>query len=80
MVALAAMALSHPIHTADCERSFSAQNRVASSLRNRLMTEHCDQLMRVMTEGGKLGEYDFQLGLSKWWNVKDCVIFRSVKQ
>lgn len=51
MQKLAGLALCHPIHTADCERSFSPQNLITTKLRCRLSGEHVDELMRVMIEG-----------------------------
>ena len=51
---LAALALAHPVHTSDCERAFSCQNRITTPLRNRLSSTHCDQLMRVKIEGRHL--------------------------
>lgn len=76
---LAALALSHPIHTADCERAFSAQNHVISPLRNRLSPEHCDQLMRLMIEGGgqKDPKIDFNAAVKYWREKKDRHLFRS---
>ena len=47
MIKLAHLALSSPAHTADCERGFSAQNLLLTSLRNRLSPENQDMLMRV---------------------------------
>ena len=45
---LAALALTHPVHMADCERTFSSQNHIVSPLRNRTTSEHCEEIMRVM--------------------------------
>ena len=36
LVKLAVLALPCPVQTADCERGFSAQNRILTALRNRL--------------------------------------------
>ena len=48
---LVALALVHPVHTSDCERAFSGQNRITTPLRNRLSPTHCDQLMLVKIKG-----------------------------
>ena len=39
LLKLAAMALTLPIHTADCERGFSLQNNLKNCQRNRLLQE-----------------------------------------
>ncbi|XP_062594213.1 uncharacterized protein LOC134255715, partial [Saccostrea cucullata] len=72
---LAAIALGHPIHTADCERSFSSQNLVTTKLRCRLSGEHIDELMRVMLEGPCLQNFDFASALTDWRNAKCRIIF-----
>ncbi|WAR21375.1 hypothetical protein MAR_015349 [Mya arenaria] len=51
---LASLALTHPVHTSDCERAFSSQNSVTTPLRNRLSPEHCEQLMRIMIQAPSL--------------------------
>jgi len=56
---LGALCLTAPVHTADCERSFSVQNRLVTSLRNRLTPEHCKQMMTIILEGPPMMEYDF---------------------
>ena len=42
------------------------QNLTLTSLRSRLSIEHCDQLMRVHLEGGRMEEFDFKLALKTW--------------
>ena len=74
---LAAMALAHPIHTADCERTFSSQNHIMSPLRNRLSSEHCDELMRVMLQGGNMQDFPFHQAVSRWASAKQRVIYQA---
>lgn len=50
MITLASLALTHPVHTADCERAFSSQNKVTTSARNRLSSAKCDRFMWVMNQ------------------------------
>ncbi len=60
---LAKLSLVCPVHTAGCERGFSAQNSVLTPLRNRLTCETQDKLLRVKIEGGvlcKFGSEDIQ--------------------
>ncbi|XP_076462585.1 uncharacterized protein LOC143294950 [Babylonia areolata] len=42
LMKLAALVLTHPVHSCDCERTFSTQNLTLTSLRNRLSSEKCD--------------------------------------
>ena len=76
LTTLAALALAHPIHTADCERAFSSQNHVVSPLRNRISPEHCDQLMRVLIEGGTLERFEWNACVVKWRQPKERVLFK----
>jgi hypothetical protein len=48
LIYLAQIALTHPIHTAYCERSFSAQNNITTYLRNRISEDNCDKLKKEM--------------------------------
>ena len=43
--------LSAPANTATVERDFSTMNRILTDLRNRLTTEHLEQLMKISIEG-----------------------------
>ena len=49
----------------DCERGFSAQNRILTGLRNRLKPETQCKLMSV-----KLGEVDLMSALEVWRSAK----------
>ena len=51
LIKLAAIALTLPVHTSDCERGFSVQNRLKTPLRNRLSPERLNKLMTVCIEG-----------------------------
>ena len=62
MMKLAHLAISSPAHTADCERGFSAQNLLLTSLRNRLSPETQDMLMRVRLHPVK----DLHRALALW--------------
>lgn len=76
MQKLAGLALCHPIHTADCERSFSSQNLITTKVRYRLSGEHVDVLMRVMIEGPTNTEFDFNTALKDWRDRKTRIIFQ----
>lgn len=49
-----------PVSTAECERAFSAMNRIKTDLRNRLSTSTLDHLMRISIEGPSVQEFDFE--------------------
>ena len=70
LIILAALALTHPVHTCDVERTFSVQNLTLTKLRNRMSPELCDKLIRLKIEGGNLETFDFDAALEKWANSK----------
>jgi 23S rRNA pseudoU1915 N3-methylase RlmH len=55
-----------PLHTADCERTFSIQNQILTTKCNRLSPEISDKLIRVKIHGKGLKEENFQGILEKW--------------
>ena len=75
LIKLAHLALTCPVHTAGCERGFSAQNLILTALRNRLTPEHQDMLMRFKIEGPSLGEMDFSSALCEWAAVKNRAVY-----
>jgi hypothetical protein len=75
LIQLCHLVLTHPVHSCDCERTFSTQNITVTPLRNRLKSEKTDQLMRVKLEGGDLEEFDFHAAVKKWREKKCRAIF-----
>lgn len=75
LIKLATLALTHPIHTADCERSFSYRNRITTPIRNRISSEHCQQLMNIMINGPDLNDFDFNEALDVWIKSKSRIPF-----
>lgn len=60
-----------PVSTATVERDFSSMNRILTKLRNRLTTEHLDQLMRISIEGpNTLNEQTKEEIINYWKTVK----------
>ena len=55
-----------PIATADCERGFSAMNRIKTVPRNRLKTNTLEQLMFISIEGPSADRFDFGRAADKW--------------
>lgn len=70
LLTLAAIVLTHPVHTADCERAFSVQNLTVTPLRNRLSADKCDQVMRIKIEGEKIEDFNFIAAMDKWKKEK----------
>ena len=77
LVHLAALAVTAPIHTSDCERGFSAQNQVKTALRNRISSERVDDLLIVKIEGEDLKNFDFLAALQHWRTNKQRNLFLS---
>ena len=72
---LAKLAVTLPVHTADVERVFSAQNLICTDLRNRISPETQDMLMRVYLEGPKdkknLDQWIISV-IDKWKDNSPC--------
>ena len=62
-------ALILPIATANCERAFSAMNRIKSGPRNRLKTSTPEQLLFISIEGPSHENFDFSRAADKWRNL-----------
>ena len=75
LLKVAAVALTLPIHTADCERGFSLQNNLKNCQRSRLLPERLDTLMVNSAEGPPLQEFQFEHVLMKWKAEKSRKIF-----
>ena len=58
-----------PIATADCERAFSAMNRIKTVPQNRLKTTTLEQLMFISIEGPSPENFDFARAADKWGNL-----------
>jgi hypothetical protein len=67
---LAKIFLCAPISTATVEREFSTENRILTDLRNRLTTEHVDQLMRISIEGPEYLSEEMKEKMVDCWKLK----------
>ncbi len=76
MMVLSSLALTAPVHTADCERGFSAQNAVKTAHRNRLSASTVNDLLTVSLEGPPLRENNFVPALKHWRSRKDRKLFK----
>ena len=59
LIKLAKIALVYPVHTADSERGFSAQDAVKLSPRNRLSSISVETLLIIKLEGPDLKDFNF---------------------
>lgn len=64
------MMLVLPISAAQCERGFSAQNRIKSKVRNSLHVSTLEDLIRISTEGPSLEQFDSEPGAKRWLSAK----------
>ena len=62
LILLATLAIIQPVHTADCERAFSPQNVITTSLRNRINSHHCNEQMKIMIMGAPFTEFQCGIG------------------
>ncbi|RXM30527.1 hypothetical protein EOD39_1928 [Acipenser ruthenus] len=72
---LAEMALVLPIHTADVERGFRAQNVLKTAFRNRLASDKLNTLLVLRAEGPHWKEFEYGKALKKFRNKKERKIF-----
>lgn len=81
LVKLSALALTAPVHTAECERGFSVQNHIKSAFRNRLGEKRLDDLCTVSIEGPGIANCeDICYEAFKIWKAKkDRRIFNERK-
>ncbi|XP_023931989.1 zinc finger protein 862-like [Lingula anatina] len=63
LLKLAAISLILPIHTSDCERTFSSQYYIKNHRRNRLSETRLQQCLLIMIEGKAIGDFDFKSAL-----------------
>ena len=74
LIKLAQISLIIPLHTADCERTFSIQNQIVTPKRNRLDQEQCDKLIRIKVHGKGLDKHNFKSSLERWHGRKKMIL------
>ena len=75
MIKLAQIALVLPVHTADVERVFSAQNLICTSKRNRLNVDTQNMLPKQKLEGQAERSEAYSASIVKRWQAKDRKLF-----
>ncbi|XP_077862603.1 zinc finger protein 862-like [Saccoglossus kowalevskii] len=76
LITLAKAAVVLPVNTAICERRFSAQNKVKTSLRNRLEEASLNRLLTILVEGPPFAKFDASEALKLWQSRKSRRIFQ----
>lgn len=66
---LASIAQILPVSTAECERCFSAMNRIKKNLRNRLQTSTLGQRIRISVEGAPIEHFAFDIAADIWGSM-----------
>ena len=67
LILLATLAIINPAHTADCERAFSSQNVITTSLRNRINSVYCNEQMKIIIMGAPLTEFNFSVATKSYF-------------
>ncbi|KAK7880350.1 hypothetical protein WMY93_033006 [Mugilogobius chulae] len=70
MSQLAAIALTVPISSVNCERDFSTMNRVKTDLRNRLQGDHLAACMLLSINGPPSAQFPYQRALELFFSKK----------
>ena len=73
---IASCLLLIPVHSADCERGFSAMGRIKTRLRTRLCNCSLNSLMFISIEGAKLPNFEFGKVLQTWARVRKRRLFQ----
>ncbi|KAF3859022.1 hypothetical protein F7725_021421 [Dissostichus mawsoni] len=64
---LAAIALTVPVSSVNCERDFSTLNRVKTNIRNRLQGDHLAACMRISINGPEVSDFPYQEALETFF-------------
>lgn len=68
------------MHSADCERGFSALGRIKTKLRSRLSNKSLNSLFIINLEGPELKEFDFQSCMKNWSDIRKRRVFTGKPQ
>lgn len=68
---LAAIGLTIPVTSVDCERGVSRYNAIKTDSRSSLTVNHVNTLMIISLEGKDLQNFDFKAAFDWWLNYKD---------
>ena len=73
---IASCLLVIPVHSADCERGFSAMGRIKTRLRTRLCNRSLNSLMFISIEGAELADFEFGKVLQTWARARNRRLFQ----
>ena len=74
------LALIMPLHTAEVERGFSAQNNIVIASRNRISASTVNKLMLIKCEGANVKDYNFGPAVNNWRQTKKRRIYSMTKK
>ncbi len=72
---IASSLLVIPVHSADCERGFSALGRIKTKLRSRLTNKYLNSLLMINLNGADLNKFDFHSALQTWASIRKRRVF-----
>ena len=65
-----------PVHSADCERGFSAMGRIKTKFKSRLCNQSMNSLMFISIKGPDLANFEFSKVLLNWARVCNRRLFQ----
>ena len=68
------------MHSADCERGFSALGRVKTKLQSRLTNKSLNSLLVINLEGPELNDFDFNSTMQMWASIRKRRVFTGKPQ
>jgi uncharacterized protein YsxB (DUF464 family) len=77
---IASSLLVIPMHSADCERGFSALGRIRTKIRSRLTNKSLNSLLTISVEGPDIKDFNVQECLRKWRGIRKRRIFSGQMQ
>jgi len=77
MCSLVEYAVTIPLHTADCERGFSALNLIKTDIQNRISLANVNNILMIKIEGPERRNFNFGEAFKKWASLKERRILNS---
>ncbi|XP_045215333.2 zinc finger protein 862-like [Mercenaria mercenaria] len=68
--------LALPVSTADCERGFSKQNLIKTSLRSKICEDNLENLMILSVDGPEISKFDYKRAFNLWGSKKQRRILK----
>ena len=68
------------MHSADCERGFSALGRIRTKTKSRLTNKFLNSLLTISVEGPDIKDFNIQECLEKWRGIRKRRVFSGRSQ